>query len=1306
MKKVFLCISLLTAPLALANSALENLVEQAQFWDQRHRPDRAFGAWERVLSVDSENPQALSRLSILSQELDKAQQSEAYLQRLLSSDATPQLLRRTQETLRMRSQLDDNALQSARTAASAGNTADALAHYKTAFGGDTPLSSELALEYYQVMSGDRQRWKAARDGLKSLAKEYPQRRDVAYAYGRVLTYSEVTRRDGIARLLSLAESGDASRQMRSDLAQAFAWLDVKASDHALIQRYTKTIGPAPELETRLAAAIAGPEDAPLSARDVAIRDGFQALDNNNLKSARESFQLALSEDPKSANALAGLGLIQLREEHFASAQNSFAKAVKLRPSLAKTYRAAITAADFWADLHRANVYYDSGKLSEAEKTYRSALKTPPDLPAAGVARRGLIAALRAQSKSDEAEKLIRQALRDDPSDIDLGIYLIEILVERGDMHGAQQLMADLGQNDSALLRNLRARIAKHQAELALQQGLTRDAEAYLNQALIADPTDPWVRLELARVLQAQGHTQKAGSMLNTIMTAAVDNSQGWLAQAYAFGESQRWHDALMALENVDRHNRDAGARALQRRAWVNYQLERLDQLVQRKDMINARKLMATISNAANNDPDFAPSLATGWTRMGDPARAVGILRSVLSQSAAPLSNGSQVQYASLLLQLDQDAEFEAVTLDLIRRPELDAQDRGNLEDLIVGYRIKLADRAREAGEFDHAYNELRDVLKRYPNQPRVQMALARLFASSGDGAGAVSIMQGLIEGQKKVSDDVLREAINTALTARNERLAETWLKQAEARPSLKTAALDFRGRLADLRGQRGKALDYYQQAQRASRNEQFASGYPVLTMIDPNQPDSTQPGRTPNLSDQPIGPLLPRATERRVSAPQESDQHKVAAEPALDKVLADENLVASGQHIQSDQPFSWRASSAQPAAESATIRALNARIAGWWNGGIATRNRVGEAGLSEILEIRAPLQWVSREYASGQFGLGAQPISLNAGRVSGANALNRFGTIAAFAADPGDTDVSASGVALTAAYRNGDVRLDIGTTPLGFEQENLTAGLRWSPQTERMRYVFDISRRAVTDSVLSYAGIEDPVTGKTWGGIMASGGQVDMAYDMDRYGIYFNGGFHTLSGHNVVDNARLGLGAGMFFRVKRTAAQEFTVGLNVTTLSYDENLRFFTFGHGGYFSPQFFGALTVPVRLSGEYRNVSYQLDAAIGLQSFQEDGNALYPERPQLQSAVELEVAQRPNDNDLVAGYGDKDESGLAYRLGLTGRYRVNDQLDLLGRISADNAQDYAEYNVGAYVRWYTSPYERSSLVIDLPYANGVALP
>ncbi|MGE5270985.1 MAG: cellulose synthase subunit BcsC-related outer membrane protein, partial [Thiohalocapsa sp.] len=264
---------------------------------------------------------------------------------------------------------------------------------------------------------------------------------------------------------------------------------------------------------------------------------------------------------------------------------------------------------------------------------------------------------------------------------------------------------------------------------------------------------------------------------------------------------------------------------------------------------------------------------------------------------------------------------------------------------------------------------------------------------------------------------------------------------------------------------------------------------------------------------------------------------------------------------------------------------------------------------------------------------------------------------------------------------------------LGFPVENLVGrvALVWpppaTPTTEfptiplappnaanPVRVVAEGVRKPITDSLLSYAGTKDPVSGLTWGGVVKTGGDVLVSYDDGFVGAYAGGGGWFIDGKSVKSNSEVEGLVGAYVRPYRTGLNAFKVGLNLSVWAYDKNLRFFTFGQGGYFSPQTYFNVGVPLEYSGRSGRLTYLVGGAIGVQHFHEDRSPFYPLEPAKQAAL-----QAAGNRGF---YGARTKTGPAF----SGRGQVEYQLDngfSMGALAGvDNAQDFTEGIAKLYLR------------------------
>lgn len=353
-------------------------------------------------------------------------------------------------------------------------------------------------------------------------------------------------------------------------------------------------------------------------------------------------------------------------------------------------------------------------------------------------------------------------------------------------------------------------------------------------------------------------------------------------------------------------------------------------------------------------------------------------------------------------------------------------------------------------------------------------------------------------------------------------------------------------------------------------------------------------------------------------------------------------------------------------------------------GGFSARNRDGQEGLSQLFDTEAILEG-SRPLGPGQVTVRAIPTFITAGDVSGDEA-EIFGTVPlAEALTPGtaatiDEEQSDSGIALGAIYQAGDFTADIGTTPVGFEVDNVVGGVVWNPKSRNWDLRVEAARRAVTDSVLSWAGTTDPITGETWGGVTKNGVRGDLSYDTGRnFGVYGNAGFHALEGENVESNTMAEVGGGVYTKLLRRQDVEVTAGANLTTFFYDKNLRHFTFGHGGYFSPQSYFALGIPVEAVGRRGRTSYRVGGTVGYQTFREDDAPFFPADSDLQTAI----ANQP----VISQHDGQTSSGVLLAARADIEHLVTPNIAVGASLRGDNATDFTEISALGYLRYFFQP-------------------
>ncbi|MDF3839979.1 cellulose synthase subunit BcsC-related outer membrane protein [Cupriavidus basilensis] len=358
--------------------------------------------------------------------------------------------------------------------------------------------------------------------------------------------------------------------------------------------------------------------------------------------------------------------------------------------------------------------------------------------------------------------------------------------------------------------------------------------------------------------------------------------------------------------------------------------------------------------------------------------------------------------------------------------------------------------------------------------------------------------------------------------------------------------------------------------------------------------------------------------------------------------------------------------------------------------------------MSQLTEMQVIAEG-SMATGNGKLVARVTPVTLDSGSVgSDYNSASRFGG-GPLAFPVGGTPVNLSGAplrstsagsqnafgaAVSVAYESERLTADIGSTPLGFRYTDVNAGARLNlPLSQRATLSLGASRRPVTDSLLSYAGVRDDRVGLQWGGVMNSSGRADLGWDDGFFGIYGYGGYGLLTGHGVKRNTRWEGGGGFYLRLIDTAEQWLMSGVNITSMGYAENLRYFTFGQGAYFSPQTYFAVTVPLSLAGRSGRLAYNVRGALGMQSFRESNSNYFPTDAGAQAAADAAVttANKAGLTNSTSGavYQGQSKTGLAYNLVGSVEYQAASQLYVGGLLGIDNARDYRQWYAGVYVRY-----------------------
>jgi len=291
-------------------------------------------------------------------------------------------------------------------------------------------------------------------------------------------------------------------------------------------------------------------------------------------------------------------------------------------------------------------------------------------------------------------------------------------------------------------------------------------------------------------------------------------------------------------------------------------------------------------------------------------------------------------------------------------------------------------------------------------------------------------------------------------------------------------------------------------------------------------------------------------------------------------------------------------------------------VVGW---SLQWSNKPGDTGLSALQSLSIPIEWRHTLPNRSQWALMAEAVSLDAGVVpTDARAAQGLGTVAVNGLGSlAGASTRTQGLALGIAWHHRDWVLDVGTTPLGFARSRWTGGVRFAPTWRGWDVSLEGAHRPVTSSLLSYAGRVDPGTGRFWGGVMESGVTARVGRYAREHSWSVSVRATALEGTHVSSNQRAGVRGSVDQVIARPRSGELTVGGVLAFESYQHNLLRYTLGNGGYFSPQDYTTLAIPVEWTRRTDQEAFRLRLAPTLSHRHDASSAWYPNDPAAAAAL-----------------------------------------------------------------------------------------
>lgn len=810
--------------------AVRQLVEQAYYWQKKGRDDLATGVWQKLLLADPANADALIELGNIEMRAGRTQAAETFLNRAKALPNIPKRVGELETALAI-TRAKPGELASARKEAQAGNSEQAVVQYQSILGSNVKPEGQFGLEYYQTLGGAKGGWEEARRGLEGLAQKNPGDERYLIALARHLTYREATRREGIRQLAALASQTQRSDEVQKAWRQALVWLGARPGDTPLYAAYSKYFPNDSVLrertrEVRKPRVVYRPDP-----EQIIRQAGFKLLNSGDVAAAEQKFSALLQKNKRDADALGGLGIVRMRQERFAEAVELIDRATLLGGKSSR-WAGAKRSAQYWLSLQPVLAAQANGSLVGQEKAIRQAIRLDADEPVGQVLLADLLAE---QHEWREAELVYRKVLKKIPDHPAAFRGLMAVLVDAG---RGQEALAQIQQLDPRTIEEmggfnqLKAITLLKVAEADERAGNLENALSGFEDALLIDPSSTAVRLSLIRFYQRNGEQGAASALLENLQFVNPDLPEVQELEAAMLAEQGRWSDALRVLERIPPAKRSPNLVQEQKRFWVNVQVERGRQFYTNGKLHDAAAVLSRAEQAAGDDLGLLGVVAGAWMDTGQAAKALRLMRQAASKSVQ-VSTGARLQYAGMLLNMRLDVELLPLLRELADKGDLTTREQGDLNNLIVAYTLRQTDALREAGRMAEAYDLLMPVLQQ-STDPRLQMALARLYNSAREPENALRIAEEVIAREPDNLEHRLF-ASSVALGMRDYNRAAEHIEVALSLAPDHPRVLATAGRIEKARGNLSRAMEYFKYAQVLEKDSRAFAGVPgnlALRLVD------------------------------------------------------------------------------------------------------------------------------------------------------------------------------------------------------------------------------------------------------------------------------------------------------------------------------------------------------------------------------------------------------------------------------------------------------------------------------------------
>ena len=1293
------------------------LIRSAQNWSAKNRPDIARQLIVKLLAAypdsadglaysaelnlrDNKPAEASKTLAILHTRFPqhKATRDLETLIRVYGADR--EKLGRFRLMALTRRKVDGWELDRARNAASASaenlvNTqkAEAAQFARELFPNGPPSSGDLQLEYYQIISNSP---RDSHEAAEPLARIYRETRDSRYQLALLeMRFRESKDLSPVLRELeTLSRQTGVNQSSLQDLwRRVINRLDnIPANTiwaNAFLKRYPN--------DSAMMELITAMQRGVVSAKRT-IRNPISQVRPTE-KTVPQKIQPDLTPDeleaelamhPNDVESVGRLGQIRLDQTRYLDAQALFSHANELTPN--KKWQDLQSTANLRFLLQKASQDLAHNDISGAFTSALQATELQPNDVDALLALADITVRL---NNTKSGLELYQRVLAIEP---DNSIAL----------RSEANLYAKLGQDEHALailtqavaktpalkekLAYVRVTILRSQSDKLIEAGELNAARQPLEAAVLIDPENPWLRHSLARLyLRLDMPTDARRTMDEGIRLDPTD-SEARYARALIRSALDDDAGALEDIKKIHPTDRTEGVLSLEQRTLVRQQVVAAEQ-PDKRELAEAN--LALAEKLAANDPNLLLSISYTWFRLDQPTQALSVFERLLRRQPKPASN-VELQYAILLNRAQEDAKLEQRLPVLLNLTDWTPQQEIQLLDLYTDHQIRRIEQKKLAGDVNLARSMARVAppINIASDSTLRQKAQLRMLIAAGAYAEVASLIgppSGYLSADIDFHLTLGRELATQGLFAAAMEQARWLDKQISENDLPRRIALlrlwQISRSISDARHESSYLLSRFpnnvEVIQLAARLERDDGQYAQAALL------FRRAGV--QLQSETIEATATTTAETSSKHPEQALQFSSALSTQVTAVAA-RNRPSSPK----DAPLILAMTTTSIPAGTATALAANqiqreidnieAGRQAWVEVGERQLQRSSTSGISTLNGWERPVVATLPSGLTGRYFVHVDPVNLVAGQLPPSTTdTGGFGQVAPtpVTAFPADSTIQSSrGLNLGIGYQGSGLNWDVGAIGVGFPVTNVVGGVSQRMDADGFSMSLELSRRPLTGSLLSYAGAIDPVTHQVWGGVVATGLTGRVATDIGSYSVSASASYARLTGRNVEENTRTQWRFAMERDILTRPGRVVNVGLALSAWHHEKDLSEFTWGNGGYYSPQRYLSLSLPVEWSGRDGAMTWQLRGAVSASRSSSDDSAYFPTNSllQAQALANLTSGQTP----FYTGSGS---SGSGFSLRGAFEYQVTQQTALGAQLEVDRSAYYSPNNLMLYARYQFGP-------------------